>query len=150
MRHLLLLALLALSFHGIAAPTSEPTSAPARKIVISKGSIEIVVLGPMLFEENSDTLTQGTTSALDIIAKTLIDMPNITLIEVQGYADPSTEKQQAKDLANRRAKAAKAYLTTKGVSPKRIRAKGYAATKPVSTTEQIPNRRIEVVLKKTK
>jgi OOP family OmpA-OmpF porin len=128
-------------------PASSPTSAPTRTII---GTSSITVIGPIFFDEGSDALSVNTTTALDIIAQTLLDNPSITLVEVQGHADPLTEKKTAKAVANRRAKAAASYLISKGVSPKRIKAKGYAASKPLSTTEPVSNRRVEVHIKKTK
>lgn len=73
-----------------------------------------------------------------------------TYIDVLGYTDSSGSDSYNQALSERRAQAVASYLTSKGVQPARIAAKGYGETMPVAdnATEagKAANRRVEIKL----
>ena len=69
-------------------------------------------------------------------------------IQIEGHTDNVGSAADNQKLSENRAKAVVSYLNSKGISPGRLLAKGYGATKPVAdnTTEEgrAQNRRTEL------
>ena len=131
----------------------EPTSSPTtQRIIVTPTTITITVIGAMLFDENSDAINPGTASALTLLVQIIKDLAHVKTFEISGHADPATEKRSAQKLAVRRAKAARSYLISQGVDPKRLIAKGYADKKPlkISAAEGSINRRVEISIAEVK
>jgi outer membrane protein OmpA-like peptidoglycan-associated protein len=60
------------------------------------------------------------------------DVPNLK-IEISGHTDNTGSATVNETLSQQRAEAVVQYLTGKGVSASRMKAKGYGAARPVST-----------------
>ena len=94
-------------------------------------------------------------SSIEVLDK-LIDVMHENekmIIELSAHTDSKSSKAYNKKLSNKRAESAKRYMLSKGISSKRIRAKGYGETRLLnrckdgincSDEEHALNRRIEV------
>jgi outer membrane protein OmpA-like peptidoglycan-associated protein len=135
----------ALLFCLLLCPTFSYANEPIPQIIISTS---LTISGPINFAENSDAINQTTALALTLLATSMKEQT--FSLEIAGHADPTREKRSAKKLAARRADAARTYLISQGVDPKRLLFRGYADRQPLnagaSSTESNANRRVEARL----
>lgn len=116
-----------------------------------------VVAGDMLFPEGGYQLSAAGKQALSQYVPRLQNLQNARIV-VYGYTDdkpvgPALQQAGIKnniDLSSRRAGNVVAYLTSQGVNPSLISAKGFGDTHPVASNDtpqgRAQNRRIEIVL----
>jgi flagellar motor protein MotB len=108
--------------------------------------------GKMLFERDSDVLSDQTKSELDAVAEMIRGHRNIVMIKGHTSLDDLPEgatEQQKMDLSLHRAQAAAEYLTQKGVEARSLRVQGCSTFEPLTQREysvdsQTLNRRVEV------
>jgi outer membrane protein OmpA-like peptidoglycan-associated protein len=114
-------------------------------VIVLKDSIKI--LKKIYFEYDSATIKEISYDILDQVAETIINNPQIDLIEIQGHADERGDVQYNLKLTADRAASVVSYLVKKGVKPKKLRSFGYGKYCPVdpghneAAWEQ--NRRVE-------
>src|SRR3989454_914140 len=124
-----------LLFEVTPAPPGAP---PARPTLILQG---------VTFQTGRSVLTRESYAVLDQVAASLIANPQIR-IEIAGYTDSTGRKMMNLRLSMGRAGAVQHYLARKGVSPMRMRARGFGASgyiAPNSTPEgRAKNRRVEL------
>jgi OOP family OmpA-OmpF porin len=128
------------------APTEAPPPPPARFEKVTLSATE-------LFGFDSAKLSMPQPK-LDEIANTLQQNPNLTDITVSGYTDRIGKPKYNQKLSERRAKAVREYLVSKGVDGSRLKAVGRGEENPVVECHQkkraeliaclAPNRRVEV------
>mgnify|MGYP001553233262 CR=1 FL=1 len=120
------------------------------RVVVHKGRIEI--LDKIYFETNKAVIKPVSFPILNAIAATLKGNPQILQIEIQGHADERGSDVHNLKLTDARAKSVRRYLVEKGVSVKRLLAKGYGETRPVDKRHNeeawAKNRRVEFVILK--
>ena len=116
-----------------------------------------VVAGGMLFPEGGYQLSANGKQALKQYVPKLQNLQDAKVV-VYGYTDnlpigPSLKQRGIAnniDLSSRRADDVVAYLTSQGVNPSMISAKGFGDTHPVASNDapdgRSKNRRIEIVL----
>src|SRR5215472_16341103 len=116
-----------------------------------------VVAGDVLFPESGYQLSVNGKQALNQYVPRLQSLQNAKVV-VYGYTDnlpvgPPLQRAgiaNNMDLSSRRADNVVAYLTSQGVSPNIISAKGFGDTHPVTSNDtpdgRAKNRRIEIVL----
>ena len=84
---------------------------------------------------------------LDEVAKVMKENPHIELIEVQGHTDNKGGAFYNRALSDKRAKAVKDALISRGVEAKRLRSKGYGQSKPIASNDtdegRAENRRVQ-------
>ncbi|MBK6902849.1 MAG: OmpA family protein [Saprospirales bacterium] len=81
----------------------------------------------------------------------MLERPGISGIRIEGHTDNIGEHKSLVDLSEKRAKAVKDFLVTKGVDPRRIDTVGFGPSRPVSDNkdeERGFNRRVEVRITK--
>ena len=119
------------------APTA-PGAPAARPTLILQG---------VNFQTGRSVLTAASYAILDQVAASLVANPEIR-IEIAGYTDSTGRKLTNLRLSMGRAGAVQHYLARKGVSPMRMRARGFGATgyiAPNATPEgRAQNRRVEL------
>ena len=115
-----------------------PGAPPARPTLILQG---------VNFQTGRSVLTAASYAILDQVAASLVANPEIR-IEIAGYTDSTGRKLTNLRLSMGRAGAVQHYLARKGVSPMRMRARGFGATgyiAPNATPEgRAQNRRVEL------
>ena len=116
-----------------------------------------VVAGDILFPEGGYQLSANGKQALNQYVPQLQNLQNAKIV-VYGYTDnkpvgPALQQAGIKnniDLSSRRADNVVAYLTSQGVNPNIVSAKGFGDTHPVASNDtpqgRAQNRRIEIVL----
>jgi len=120
------------------APAVPGAPAPARPTLILQG---------VNFQSGRSVLTIASYAVLDQVAGSLVANPEIR-IEIAGYTDSTGRAAMNLRLSMARAAAVRAYLARKGVSPGRMRARGFGASgyiAPNTTLEgRAQNRRVEL------
>jgi len=106
-----------------------------------------LVLEGVNFATNKAELTAESSAALDRIAASLRDWPEVK-VEVGGHTDSSGDATHNLRLSGARAKAVVEYLVNKGIDASRITAKAYGEGSPIAdnnTAEgKAKNRRVEL------
>jgi chemotaxis protein MotB len=114
--------------------------------------IRLILQEKILFSSGSAELRPETYPILDKLYEILKDLPNP--VEVEGHTDSipiSTEKFPSNwELSTARASSIVRYFIAKGINPERLKASGYADTKPIASNAtpegRAQNRRVEVVI----
>jgi chemotaxis protein MotB len=114
--------------------------------------IRLILQEKILFSSGSAELKPETYPILDKLYEILKDLPNP--VEVEGHTDSipiSTEKFPSNwELSTARASSIVRYFIAKGINPERLKASGYADTKPIASNAtpegRAQNRRVEVVI----
>src|SRR6266516_3476933 len=127
-----------LLFEERAVTPAPPGAPPARPTLILQG---------VNFQTGRSVLTASSYAVLDQVAASLVANPQIR-IEIAGYTDSTGRKFKNMQLSMGRAGAVQHYLARKGVSPMRMRARGFGASgyiAPNSTPDgRAQNRRVEL------
>jgi OmpA-OmpF porin, OOP family len=114
-------------------------------VIVLKDSIKI--LKKVYFEYDSATIKEVSFDILDQVAETIINNPQIDMIEVQGHADERGDDAYNLKLTADRAASVVAYLIKKGVKQKKLRSFGYGEYCPVEKASNEAaweqNRRVE-------
>jgi OOP family OmpA-OmpF porin len=107
-----------------------------------------VILYDILFDYDQDTLKQESDKQLQHIVTLLLQNPELK-VEIQGHTDNEGEEKYNLTLSEQRANTVYQYLQLFGISPKRLLAKGYGESQPVSSNDneegRAKNRRVELV-----
>jgi outer membrane protein OmpA-like peptidoglycan-associated protein len=109
-----------------------------------------VVLHNLFFVSDEHRILPESFPELDKLHDLLVEHPEMK-IEISGHTSiNSSGEKYNHDLSTGRAEAVKKYLISKGISEKRITAKGFGFSKPIYTDKteahQALNRRIEFVI----
>jgi OmpA-OmpF porin, OOP family len=108
---------------------------------------DIKILKKVYFEYDSAVIKTISYDILDAVAATVINNPQIDLIEIQGHADERGDDDYNLRLTADRAASVVTYLVKKGVKPKKLRSVGYGEYCPVekasNETAWEKNRRVE-------
>jgi OOP family OmpA-OmpF porin len=117
-----------------------------RKALFEEGKRSLVLDGVNFVTDSAD-LTPESQDILDRVAESLADWPEVK-VEVGGHTDTVADAAYNQSLSQRRAESVRRYLMHKGISGKRLRAKGYGETHPVATNDtaegRMRNRRVEL------
>ena len=106
---------------------------------LSKGSN--IVLKNVFFDVAKAALRPVSATELDRLYDILIANPSMK-IELSGHTDNQGGKVYNQKLSQSRAKAVVDYLVTKGISAKKLVAKGYGFDKPVATNDTEEGRQL--------
>ena len=109
------------------------------------------VLENVNFRTNSAELTDMATASLLVVAKTLKEHPDISVLLAAHTDDQGTEQSNL-ELSIRRATSVVRYLIAQGIPVARLRARAFGETRPIATNQtsegRAMNRRIEVSVDK--
>lgn len=117
-----------------AAPAEAPASAPPAAPPAVQPPLKRVlqVEKSALFDTNSAVLKQKSVPELDELAALLRDAPGYGPVTVVGHTDRLGSDKLNQRLSERRAKAVRDYLVTRGVDPARITSEGRGRMQPVT------------------
>lgn len=111
---------------------------PGKKIIISDAT----------FKKGSAVIEESQRPAFARLAEFLRKRERLN-IEIGGHADNTGTEIQNAQLSLNRAEAVREYLVLSGISPTRIRTRGYGAQFPIATNEteegRTQNRRVEII-----
>lgn len=103
--------------------------------------------GRIMFDYGSSTLRSDAFRKLDVLIAILNKNPKMK-IEVGGHSDSKGSSAGNLKQSTERAESAKGYLIAKGISPDRLKVKGYGQRKPVATNDTDEgrqlNRRVDI------
>lgn len=109
---------------------------------------EVVVLHDINFDFDIDTPMAESLPILKNVAVSLKDCPEV-FVEIGGHTDSKGSDEYNLSLSERRMNSVKQILIGYGINEKRMTAKGYGETKPMSTNNtdegRALNRRVEFV-----
>lgn len=131
-----------------------PPGQEALELVITLGDEKVEVtreqvkiLEQVHFDLNQSTIRPESFAVLDEVANTLILNPQIRRVEIQGHTDNVGTPEYNEALSLARAEAVRAYLVQKGVSARRLEARGYGQRVPLvagdSEAARAKNRRVQ-------
>lgn len=110
-----------------------------------------VNLKNVLFQVGTTTLLSDSYNELDVVVDLLKSNPKVE-IELAGHTDNRGDAKMNLKLSQSRVDKVKAYITSKGVSGKRIKGKGYGGQKPIAGSDSEEsrklNRRVEFTIVK--
>ena len=120
-------------------------AAPASKTPAAEREPRGILPHRIIFDFDSDVLTGESRRTLDKVAISMKANPDWQLM-IAGHTDTHGPSAYNMALSERRAQVAKAYLESFGISPHRLRATGYAASRPLASNDDpltFLNRRVE-------
>jgi outer membrane protein OmpA-like peptidoglycan-associated protein len=127
-----------------------------KEFTLTTSSEAVVRMDNIYFDLNSTLLKKEGMNELSKLAALLKSYPNINL-EIRAHTDSRGDSKYNLQLSEQRAQATIAYLTSRGISKTRLRAKGYGDTmllnecaSGVICSEEMHklNRRVELVVTK--
>ena len=112
--------------------------------------IKLIMPGNITFATDSANISPNFYKPLNDLAGSFKQF-NQNTIEVVGFTDSTGSRQHNMDLSQRRAQAVSSYLTSQGVDPSRVSARGLGPDQPIASNGdangRAQNRRVEVNLK---
>jgi len=112
--------------------------------------VVLTLSGGVLFATNKAELLPSAQVKLNEVADALVKQSPDSKIVVEGYTDSQGTAPYNLELSQRRAKAVRDYLVSRGISSDRISSEGYGLTRPVadnsSAEGRANNRRVEIVV----
>jgi outer membrane protein OmpA-like peptidoglycan-associated protein len=111
--------------------------------------VDVTLASALLFESNSDVLSEQARTNLTTLAQSLQKYPNTNVLIV-GHTDSTGAEANDAALSERRAAATANFLAAQGVSRTRMRTLGRGANEPVAPNDNEAdrqrNRRVEVAI----
>jgi outer membrane protein OmpA-like peptidoglycan-associated protein len=112
----------------------------------------ITLSGAVLFTSGKSDLLPGAQAKLTEVAEALTREDKESRIVVEGHTDSQGGASYNQDLSQRRAKAVRDYLVTRGMASDRVTSEGFGLTRPIadntSPEGRANNRRVEIVVSK--
>ena len=106
-----------------------------------------IVLRNVFYAYNSWELMDQSRIELDRVVRLMNENPSLT-VEIGGHTDNTGTYEYNLGLSDKRAASVTDYLASRGISPSRMKAKGYGLTQPLATNEteegRAVNRRTEL------
>ncbi|MFH1464472.1 MAG: OmpA family protein [Pseudomonadota bacterium] len=131
----------------VKAGTTEEVTVSLKKTRTRVTAQRIEIFEKVHFEVDKAVILPESFSLLDEVAEAVTTHKQIKLVEVAGHTDDQGSASYNLELSQARAEAVAAYLTGKGVSSERLKAKGYGETRTIDTNEteegRAHNRRVE-------
>jgi outer membrane protein OmpA-like peptidoglycan-associated protein len=125
--------------------SSDPHKSGCPQFVTIESMGDLIILEQIHFQRGARVLLAESFPMIDETIRALKNTPAIRQIAVEGHA--SADEPSAQALSEARAKAVVARMVAAGIDPKRLVARGYAASRPIDenkTSEgRARNRRVE-------
>ena len=102
--------------------------------IVSVGETRILMDGRLQFSKEEDALEDSARAKLDQVVSALLEHPEFTRVRVEGHWDDSGAADKRIEITQKRAKAVMDYLVSRGISPKRLEARGFG-----SEVQLVPN-----------
>jgi outer membrane protein OmpA-like peptidoglycan-associated protein len=109
----------------------------------------VLTLGNVLFQHDRADLVPGADSRMDQLATVLKQHPDYR-VEIDGFTDSTGSETYNLGLSQQRAETVRRALTSRGVDPARVTARGHGEALPVASNDtdlgRQMNRRVEVLI----
>jgi outer membrane protein OmpA-like peptidoglycan-associated protein len=115
---------LALCSGGLVAADPQP-----KPVVVTDTAL--VLRDPIYFETGKAVIKQESYLLLDAVAATLATDPKLALIEIGVHTDERGADTWNREISQKRADAIAAYLVSKQIDARRLRAVGYGESRPL-------------------
>lgn len=103
-----------------------------RDIRLPKKPKDPIHIPNILYEFDKSNVTESSKTPLDTtVLKVMLAHPDI-IVEIQAHTDGKGTDAYNLKLSQKRAESVVAYLVSKGIDPRRLRAKGYGESKPIA------------------
>jgi OmpA-OmpF porin, OOP family len=116
-------------------------------------SDRIRIKGNILFETGAANIQKQSLKLLDEVAIVLARNPELGPVLIEGHTDNVGSDTLNLNLSQKRAQSVVDYLISRGIEPKRLRAKGFGESKPIATNAtalgRAKNRRVDFRLIKS-
>lgn len=106
---------------------------------VSKGNT--IQLDKVLFHRGTANLVSGSEKELDLVVEVMHDNPNIKIL-LKGHTDNTGDPVKNIGLSKARVKTVKEYILSKGISPYRVRGKGFGENQPIASNETEETRKL--------
>ncbi len=110
----------------------------------------LTLSGAVLFASNKAELLPSAQVKLNQVADVLIKQDPDSKIVVEGFTDSQGTAPHNQDLSERRAKAVREYLVSRGIAADRVSSQGFGLNRPIadntSAEGRANNRRVEIVV----
>jgi len=130
-------------------PNEAGTNGGCPELMDDEKEVLAAALQGVKFKTDSDELLPESFSKLDAVLTLMKKHPDFSL-KISGYTDNSGDADYNLSLSDKRAHSAEQYLISKGISPSRIKAKGYGEANPAASNDtaegRAKNRRVEFEL----
>jgi outer membrane protein OmpA-like peptidoglycan-associated protein len=131
-------------------PIVKPVVKPVVAVGPKMDTLEKYLPKNILFEQSKSVMLTGSQAELDRLSEMLLRHPEINLT-IEGHTDNIGDPNKNMVLSQDRARVTARYLVEKGISGKRIDAKGYGSTRPLTTENNAAahakNRRVVFILR---
>ena len=107
----------------------------------------IEIMERVYFDFNQDTIQERSYNVLNQVASILKANKQITLIRIDGHADPVGSEEYNRALSLRRAEAVKAYLVKRGIDARRLATKAFGESESAGVERpRAKDRRVEFTI----
>lgn len=118
--------------------------------LIYVGAKNIAITDKLFFANDRAEILPRSEELLAQLATTLIRMPWLKKVRIEGHTDDQGTSEKNIDLSQRRAESVRTALVARGVAAERFEAKGYGEEHPIDTNRTLEgranNRRVEFVI----
>ncbi len=124
---------------------------PKRRVVIlQKNKNKIAVRRKIHFASGKTNLRADAHQILDGVIEVLVNHPEIKKLRIGGHTDSVGSRRLNQRLSQGRAESVMNYLTSQGIPPDKLEAKGYGEAKPIAPNStrrgREQNRRVEFTI----
>ena len=127
---------------GEAAPAEEkkPLLLAQATPLVTLAEDQLEIGGAVRFQTGKAQLDASSFALLEQVAAVLQQHRELALVEVQGHTDNQGPAAKNLQLSQARAEAVVRFLASKGIDPRRLRARGYGADRPIKPNLNKRNR----------
>lgn len=106
---------------------------------VAKGNT--IQLNHVLFHRGTADLVSGSEDELDLVVEVLNDNPDIKIL-LKGHTDNTGDPVKNVRLSEARVKTVKEYILSQGISPYRVRGKGFGGNQPTASNASEATRKL--------
>lgn len=106
---------------------------------VAKGNV--ITLDHVLFHRGTANMVDGSEKELDLVVEVMNDNPDIKIL-LKGHTDNTGDPVKNVQLSEARVKTVKEYIINQGISPYRVRGKGYGGNQPLYSNETEETRKL--------
>jgi outer membrane protein OmpA-like peptidoglycan-associated protein len=134
----------------ISGPAPEKPAEPPKKRRVEVKLDRIEITEKIQFELDKAVIRPESFGLLDEIVSVLKENDHIKKVDIVGHTSDEGDERYNQQLSERRAKSVLDYLTSHGIDPARLNAKGFGESQPIASNAneagREKNRRVEFII----